>query len=230
MEWIWWLDADAVFTDMTFEPPFAELDRYNLVLFGEGRVVHADNLDPTDLNTGVFMIRNCQWSLDLLGAWAKSGTSRKREESGDVKFQEAMEVNRTGDDRSSLVALLAQDKTNPSGDKKWVPKMKLLDETNYVMKWNNWTVVGPKFEEMSPDKDQVPFVTHFEGCLPHPSEVPRFSRQDSENFHVCVEQLERAFDFAENQVCRASQCFSGLPKIFVGVPKMTGIVVGVAND
>ncbi|CAM6099386.1 unnamed protein product [Calypogeia fissa] len=205
VEWIWWLDADAVITNVTFQPRFQKLGGYNLVLQGEDYLG-----DPRGLSTGVFMIRNCQWSLDLLGAWANLGTNNATEEAGDVSSQTEMDVNRTGelvsggDDRLSLVDLLAQDNRNPPEHKKWAPKVKLVKEMEYVMNVNgNWTAVGPKLEELGPDKDRaVPFITHFEGCLPHPSEVPRLSRQDSENFHACVEQLDRAFDFAENQVYR----------------------------
>lgn len=205
MEWIWWLDADAVITDMTFEPPFAMLDDYNLILYGEDRLVH-DKLDPAGLSTGAFIIRNCQWSLDFLGAWAYTGTDSKRDEARDAKLQEELGANRTavdiipGDDRSSLVALLTEDKRNPTEEQMWVPKVKLVEETEYTLN-GNWQIVAPKLEELSQDVHHgVPFVTHFEGCLPHPSEVPSLSRQDSENFTACVEQLQRAFDFAENQV------------------------------
>lgn len=33
-EWIWWMDSDAFFTDMTFEIPFDKYKDHNMVLHG----------------------------------------------------------------------------------------------------------------------------------------------------------------------------------------------------
>jgi hypothetical protein len=208
VEWLWWLDADAVFTNMRFKLPLAEFDPYNLVLHGDDHLVH-ENVDPTGLSTGAFLIRNCQWSLDLLGAWAFTGTDSKREEAGVARIKGKKRgktmLTELGDDRSSLVALLAQDSKIPVNHQKWVPKVKLVNETEYALN-GDWTYVGPSLEMLDEDS-ALPFITHFEGCLPNPSEVPKISRLDSENFNACVEQLERAFDLAENQVCLVQNNF-----------------------
>lgn len=34
VEWIWWMDSDALFTDMVFEIPLSKYDNYNLVVHG----------------------------------------------------------------------------------------------------------------------------------------------------------------------------------------------------
>jgi xyloglucan 6-xylosyltransferase len=72
VEWIWWMDSDALFTDMSFEVPLEKYDDFNLVMYGFDKKVYEQKL-WTGLNTGSFFIRNCQWSLDLLDAWAPMG-------------------------------------------------------------------------------------------------------------------------------------------------------------
>ncbi|KAG2558099.1 hypothetical protein PVAP13_8NG132802 [Panicum virgatum] len=71
-EWVWWVDADAVFTDMDFSLPLRRYAAYNLVLYGWPVEVY-ERRRWLGLNAGVFLIRNCQWSLDLLDAWARMG-------------------------------------------------------------------------------------------------------------------------------------------------------------
>jgi xyloglucan 6-xylosyltransferase len=72
VEWIWWMDSDAIFTDMTFE---VSLERYvgkNIVVHGFSDLLF-EQQKWLGLNTGSFLLRNCQWSLDLLDAWAPYG-------------------------------------------------------------------------------------------------------------------------------------------------------------
>lgn len=197
---MWWLDGDAVFIDMSFEPPFAEVIDHNLVLYGDHQLVYHLR-DWASVSTSNFMIRNCQWSLDLLDAWGSMGTAELREESG--KFESEVLANWPldfpGDDQSSLVALLVQDFRNPLAQQKWVPWVKLVKETEYTMN-GNWTAFAPQLDWLSTsDRSQrVPFVTHFIGCLPACTSEP--VQLSSERLDVCTDQLERAFDFADNQV------------------------------
>lgn len=72
-EWVWWLDADAVITDMDFALPLATRYKdHNLVVHGWDREVYGAR-SWVGLNAGVFLIRNCQWSLDFMDAWASMG-------------------------------------------------------------------------------------------------------------------------------------------------------------
>ncbi|TVU08150.1 hypothetical protein EJB05_41539, partial [Eragrostis curvula] len=57
VEWVWWVDADAVPLATT------KYRDHNLVLYGW----------PKALFAGVFLIRNCQWSLDFMDEWARMG-------------------------------------------------------------------------------------------------------------------------------------------------------------
>ena len=71
-EWIWWVDSDAVFTDMDFSLPLAtRYAGYNLVAYGVAKDIKRKSW--LGINAGVFIIRNCQWSLDFLDEWARMG-------------------------------------------------------------------------------------------------------------------------------------------------------------
>nr|CAD1836730.1 unnamed protein product [Ananas comosus var. bracteatus] len=72
VEWIWWMDSDALFTDMAFEIPLSRYGDHNLVIHGYTDLLF-DQHSWIALNTGSFLLRNCQWSLDLLDAWAPMG-------------------------------------------------------------------------------------------------------------------------------------------------------------
>ncbi|KAK9949180.1 hypothetical protein M0R45_004714 [Rubus argutus] len=71
-EWIWWVDSDALFTDMEFKLPLEKYKNHNLVVHGWAHLI-LDTHSWTGLNAGVFLIRNCQWSMDFLEAWASMG-------------------------------------------------------------------------------------------------------------------------------------------------------------
>ena len=86
VEWIWWMDSDALFTDMLFEVPIEKYEDYNLVMHGFDEKIYKQRL-WTGLNTGSFFIRNCQWSLDLLDAWAPMGPKGIiRDQAGNILF------------------------------------------------------------------------------------------------------------------------------------------------
>jgi len=72
VEWLWWMDSDAIFTDMTFEMPMKKYANKNLVVHGFQKLLFEEHR-WLGLNTGSFLIRNCQWSLDLLDEWAPFG-------------------------------------------------------------------------------------------------------------------------------------------------------------
>lgn len=71
-EWIWWVDSDAVFTDMDFKVQLGRYKNHNLVVNGWPHLIY-DKRSWTSVNAGVFLIRNCQWSLDFLDVWAQMG-------------------------------------------------------------------------------------------------------------------------------------------------------------
>ncbi|TMW98607.1 hypothetical protein EJD97_003807 [Solanum chilense] len=191
VEWIWWMDSDALFTDMVFEMPFSKYDRHNLVIHGYPDLLF-DQKSWIALNTGSFLFRNCQWFLDLLDAWAPMGPKGPiRDEAGKIltaylKGRPAFEA----DDQSALIYLLVSQKD------KWMPKV-FVENSYYLHGY--WAGLVDRYEEMIEKyhpglgDERWPFVTHFVGCKPCGS----YGDYPVER---CLKSMERAFNFADNQV------------------------------
>ncbi|XP_062181844.1 probable glycosyltransferase 6 [Phragmites australis] len=105
--WVWWVDADAVLTDMDFSLPLDRYAGHNLVVYGWEKEVY-DASSWVGLNAGVFLIRNCQWSLDLMDAWARMGPAYPEYAAWGKTLREALagKPNDESDDQSALVYLL----------------------------------------------------------------------------------------------------------------------------
>ncbi|KAK2441714.1 galactomannan galactosyltransferase [Trifolium repens] len=193
VEWIWWMDSDAFFTDMVFELPMSKYNDYNLVLHGYPDLLFEQN-SWIAVNTGSFLFRNCQWSLDLLDAWAPMGPKGPiREEAGKIltanlKGRPAFEA----DDQSALIYLLLSKKD------KWMVKV-FLENSFYLHGY--WAGLVDRYEEMMEKyhpglgDERWPFVTHFVGCKPCGS----YGDYPVER---CLSSMERAFNFADNQVLK----------------------------
>ncbi|PKU67687.1 probable glycosyltransferase 2 [Dendrobium catenatum] len=193
VEWIWWMDSDALFTDMDFEIPMSKYTGYNLVIHGYPDLLFEQH-SWIALNTGSFLFRNCQWSLDLLDAWAPMGPKGPvRDEAGrlltaNLKGRPAFEA----DDQSALIYLLLAQQD------KWGNKVYV--ENSYYLH-GFWAGLVDKYEEMMEKHhpglgdERWPFVTHFVGCKPCGS----YGDYPVER---CISSMERAFNFADNQVLR----------------------------
>uniref|UniRef100_A0A5B7BC01 xyloglucan 6-xylosyltransferase n=1 Tax=Davidia involucrata TaxID=16924 RepID=A0A5B7BC01_DAVIN len=193
IEWIWWMDSDAMFTDMVFEIPLSKYDDHNLVVHGYPDLLF-DQKSWIALNTGSFLLRNCQWSLDLLDAWAPMGPKgRIRDEAGKIltanlKGRPAFEA----DDQSALIFLLISQKDE------WIDKV-FLENSYYLHGY--WAGLVDRYEEMmekyhpGSGDERWPFVTHFVGCKPCGS----YGDYPVER---CLGSMERAFNFADNQVLK----------------------------
>lgn len=193
VEWIWWMDSDALFTDMVFEIPYAKYDAYNLVIHGYPDLLF-NQKSWIALNTGSFLFRNCQWSLDLLDAWAPMGPKGPiRDEAGKIltanlKGRPAFEA----DDQSALIYLLVSQKDT------WMSKV-FVENSYYLHGY--WAGLVDRYEEMIEKyhpglgDERWPFVTHFVGCKPCGSygDYP---------VEKCLKSMERAFNFADNQVIK----------------------------
>ncbi|KAM7480054.1 hypothetical protein LguiA_028267 [Lonicera macranthoides] len=193
VEWIWWMDSDALFTDMVFEIPYSKYDNYNMVIHGYPDLLF-NQKSWIALNTGSFLFRNCQWSLDLLDEWAPMGPKGPiREEAGKIltanlKGRPAFEA----DDQSALIYLLISQKDE------WMNKV--FVENSYFLH-GYWAGLVDRYEEMIEKyhpglgDERWPFVTHFVGCKPCGSygDYP---------VEKCLRSMERAFNFADNQVLK----------------------------
>lgn len=192
-EWIWWMDSDALFTDMVFEIPFHRYRRSNLIIHGYPDLLLKEK-SWIALNTGSFLLRNCQWSLDLLDAWASMGPrGPAREEAGKIltnnlKGRPAFEA----DDQSALIYLLV------SQNERWMSMVSI--ESSYALH-GFWEEVVDRYEEMMEKyhpgfgDGRWPFVTHFVGCR-------TCTRGGDYPVRRCLKSMERAFNFADNQVLK----------------------------
>uniref|UniRef100_A0ACD5Y6Z4 Uncharacterized protein n=1 Tax=Avena sativa TaxID=4498 RepID=A0ACD5Y6Z4_AVESA len=129
-EWIWWLDADAVLTDMDFS---LALDRYrdhNLVFYGWDKEVYGAN-SWVGLNAGVFLIRNCQWSLDFMDAWARMGPASPEYIEWGKVLQDTLKgkADNESDDQSAVVYLLLKNRD------KWGTKTYLHNDYYFQGYW-----------------------------------------------------------------------------------------------
>lgn len=191
IEYLWWMDSDAMFTDMVFELPWERYKNYNMVLHGWNEMVY-DEKNWIGLNTGSFLLRNNQWALDLLDTWAPMGPKGKiREEAGKVltsalKGRPVFEA----DDQSAMVYILATQK------EKWGDKVYL--ENHYYLH-GYWGILVDNYEEYIEKyhpgfgDHRWPLVTHFVGCKP----CGKFGDYPVER---CLKQMDRAYNFGDNQV------------------------------
>lgn len=193
-EWIWWMDSDALFTDMSFELPMEKYEDYNIVLHGWDELVYTRK-QWTGLNTGSFLIRNCQWSLDLLEAWSPMGRKGTiREEAGKLLTRELTERPEfEADDQSALVYLLSTETP------KWSDKVFL--ENSYSLH-GYWEVLVEEYEKMTEKyhpgmgDERWPLVTHFVGCKPCSGALTDAASRR------CMHHMQRAFNFADNQILK----------------------------
>lgn len=191
VEFLWWMDSDAMFTDMVFEIPWKRYKDYNLVMHGWNELVYGQN-NWIGLNTGSFLLRNCQWSLDILDAWAPMEPKGKiRDEAGKILTAELKDrSNFETDDQSSMVYLLVIQRD------KWGDKVYL--ENEYYLH-GYWEILVDRYEEMiehhhpSLGDRRWPLVTHFVGCKP----CGRLGDYPAER---CLRQMDRAFNFGDNQI------------------------------
>ncbi|KAL3680811.1 hypothetical protein R1sor_023767 [Riccia sorocarpa] len=195
VEWFWWMDSDAFFTDMKFQLPLDSYENYNMVVHGWYDMIY-EKKSWVGLNTGSFLIRNCQWSLDLLDAWAPYGPVGKPREAAGQLFAKYLDGRRKfeSDDQSALIYLLLSQKD------KWSEKTYL--EHSYFLH-GYWVILVENFEKMMEKyhpglgDERWPFVTHFVGCKPCHGSSGDYAADR------CAKQMERAFNFADNQVLEA---------------------------
>ncbi|KAK6239356.1 hypothetical protein QUC31_004825 [Theobroma cacao] len=191
VEFLWWMDSDAMFTDMAFEVPWERYKDSNLVMHGWNEMVY-DQKNWIGLNTGSFLLRNGQWALDILDAWAPMGPKGKiREEAGKVLTRELKDRPVfEADDQSAMVYLLATQR------EKWGDKV-YLESAYYLHGY--WGILVDRYEEMIENyhpglgDHRWPLVTHFVGCKP----CGKFGDYPVER---CLKQMDRAFNFGDNQI------------------------------
>ncbi|KAK6923161.1 Glycosyltransferase 34 [Dillenia turbinata] len=130
-EWIWWVDSDALFTDMEFTLPLGRYKAHNLVVHGWAHLIY-EKKSWVSLNAGVFLIRNCQWSMDFMDVWASMGPQTPNYDSWG-KIQKSIFKDKMfpeSDDQTALVYLLLKERD------KWADKIYLEGEYYFEGYWS----------------------------------------------------------------------------------------------
>ncbi|CAI5535581.1 unnamed protein product [Closterium sp. Naga37s-1] len=197
VEWFWWMDSDAVFTDMTFDVPFEKYEPHvHMVMHGYDSLVYGKK-DWVGLNAGIYLIRNSQWSLDFMEDLAQFGVKGPMRDAAGVKLFKELSTRPMfeGDDQSAIVWMMAY---HPE---KYAKGIYL--ESSFMLH-SFWPTITPHYEELM-DKyhpgygdHRWPLITHFVGCKP----CGKIGQIEYEETQRCVENMERAFNFADNQVLR----------------------------
>ncbi|GAA0184062.1 transferase [Lithospermum erythrorhizon] len=140
-EWIWWVDSDAAFTDMEFKLPLERYRDHNLVVHGWNNLIYEEK-SWTSLNAGVFLMRNCQWSMDFLDIWSKMGPqSKEYEKWGEIlKTTFKDKIFPESDDQSGLVYLLLKEKEKLGG--------KIYVESEFYFE-GYWMEIVGKFDNIT---------------------------------------------------------------------------------
>ncbi|XP_047312577.1 glycosyltransferase 6-like [Impatiens glandulifera] len=222
-EWIWWVDSDAVITDIDFKFPLEKYKEHNLVVDGWPNLIY-ENRSWIGLNAGVFLIRNCQWSLDFIRVWANMGPmGPDYKKWGQILKQTLKDKSYPdSDDQSALIYLLLEQKES------WANRIYI--ENKYALS-GFWGGLVDSFENITKGIEEIekgdkrlsrrhaekvrerygrlkeevyvkagitrrPFVTHFTGCQPCSGEHPSYSDE------ACWGGMKKALDFADDQVVR----------------------------
>ncbi|XP_043712096.1 galactomannan galactosyltransferase 1-like isoform X2 [Telopea speciosissima] len=148
-EWIWWVDSDAAFTDMEFKLPLDRYREHNLVVHGWANLIY-ETKEPSwvGLNAGVFLIRNCQWSMDLMEEWASMGPQTPAYKEWGQKLRSTFKdkLFPESDDQSGLLYLMLK------GKQRWAERIYLENQYYFEGYWveimGTLERIGERYEEM----------------------------------------------------------------------------------
>ncbi|KAK9749593.1 hypothetical protein RND81_02G136800 [Saponaria officinalis] len=227
-EWIWWIDSDAVFTDMDFNLPLEKYKAYNLVVYGWPGSLYKDK-KSMGLNAGVFLIRNCQWSMNFLDRWAGFGPQTENYAKwGEIQaavFKD--KENAVSDDQAALCYMVLMEKeiwaekfyleTEYTFQGYFMGIMHLLDNvTRHYTEIESKTPglrkrhaekTGDGYRALwkayldgtgTPENLRRPFVTHFTGCEPCSGDHNPYY-----TYEQCHGGIVKALNFGDNQVLRS---------------------------
>ncbi|KAL3526902.1 hypothetical protein ACH5RR_011558 [Cinchona calisaya] len=227
-EWIWWMDSDAIFTDMDFKVPLKRYKHHNFVVHGWPNLIYEEK-SWVAVNAGIFLIRNCQWSMEFLDVWARMGPQSPEYKQWGQNLRSTFKDKMfpESDDQSALIYLLLKEK------RKWGDMMYV--ENEYSLH-GYWAAVVGRLDKITGRYEKIekqtvnlrrrhaeavtesygklwevhledagdrkggwrrPFITHFTGCQPCSGDHnPSYGGSD------CWDGMERALNFADNQVLR----------------------------
>ncbi|XP_074308871.1 galactomannan galactosyltransferase 1-like [Silene latifolia] len=226
-EWIWWVDSDAVFTDMDFDLPLEKYKGYNLIAYGWPDTIYKQK-SSMGINAGVFLIRNCQWSMNILDRWVSFGPQTENYAKWG-QLQMSVFTDKTSpisDDQAALCYMILIEKEI------WADKFFL--ETEYYFQGYFADVIDyfeeaqthymeiekeePELRRLHAEKSgeryralwkqyldehhtsvtsRRPFVTHFTGCEPCNGD-----RNPMYTLKQCEGGMVRALNLGDSQVLR----------------------------
>ncbi|XP_051126865.1 putative glycosyltransferase 7 [Andrographis paniculata] len=228
-EWIWWVDSDAAITDMDFKLPLDRYKNHNMVVHGWLELIFKKK-SWTSINAGVFLLRNCQWSVDLIDRWAQMGPqSPEYDEWGKILSSTFRDkIFPESDDQSGLAYLILKE------NEKWGAKIYVEGEYYFEGYWmdivgtldnitDRYTAVEMgtaalrrrHAEKVSEGyarewEDHLKEAGHGRGSWRRPFITHFTGCQPCSGAHneiysgrSCVDAMQRALLFADNQVLRS---------------------------
>ncbi|GBG77034.1 hypothetical protein CBR_g23360 [Chara braunii] len=213
-DWLFWIDSDAIITDMSFRVPWDDyvLHGYSVVLWGSPSGLDSAPSYQPSLSTGVLLLRNDQYSREFLEAivqlWGEGEGEKYRDDGGgnrtagdsieeevtvtDRRMVAGMPSSYLLSDQSSAIYLLATQR------ERWLPRV-FLEARYHINRY--WREVSHDLERYYQkgawvgDGLDPPFIVHFCGCA-------LCWRRDSAQLDECQAQHERTFHFADDQIIK----------------------------
>ncbi|XP_057789040.1 putative glycosyltransferase 7 [Salvia miltiorrhiza] len=190
VEWLLWAEAHVVYTDMDFEIPLERYKDHNLVVHGRPEAM---KMGPGS-GPGLFLIRNCEWSMQFLDIWAGMGPGPEYRKWGGIlesTFKDMIYVenlNLEGDSWRDVVGRF-EEFGGMYGE---------LEKRVVALRRRHAEMVGGGYaaergRQAEEGGWRRPFVTDFSGC--------RWCGGKNVSAS-CAAGMERALNFADNQVLR----------------------------
>ncbi|CAI0555617.1 unnamed protein product [Linum tenue] len=201
---------------MGFRIPFEKYKGYNLVVNGWNELVYGEKKKSwTGLNAGVLLIRNCEWSMELI------------------------------DELSGLIYLLINNGTGAGKGREFREKVYLEDEYDFLRYWldraGSFENVTRDYDDVMEGKDggvlrrrhaegvsefyggmleerikewdckkRRSLITHFTGCEPCSGEHnPMYSWGD------CYDGMVKALNFGDNQITDSAESSFTWEKVYL---------------
>jgi len=180
-EWLMWIDADAMFIDVTFKFPFEKYKGKDLVIWGSEKDIF-DVPDPwKGTNSGIFAVRNTQWARKFVDDICKLGAKDQEEvmRKGLVNYEHALF------DQNAFVYVMHEYGREAS-------MQKVALEVNYAI--NGWWKHHPheKFNESRP------YICHYAGCQ-------YCSGANPNEAEACNTAWMKGYEFANSLMWNATQ-------------------------
>lgn len=145
-EWIMWVDMDTLVYDMSFDVPFERYKQVNMVVWGDKWRIRQLVDGHYGLNSGVFLLRNNDWSREFLRVVATFGHDNGK--AREHEMRKRMYKYTPGiTDQNAMVYVL-----------KYYPKF-----INYVF-FENYYGINRYWAKYLILLKWNPFIIHFAGC------------------------------------------------------------------